>query len=323
MPASVRPRPRRSHGPARIVVLGDLVVDVVLRPDRPLEHGTDVPGRVFLAQGGSAATAARWLGRLGARSSLIARGRSGRRRPGARRRDPRRRRHAARRPRRRRADGQDRRHRHARRRALVRHRPRRRAPAPAGRPQAGWFARADALHLPVYSLLDEPLGLRRPPGDRAGPRARAPRSASTSPRSARCSPAAAERARALIDATSRRTSCSRPPRRRRRCSAGTPSRACSTSRTIAVVKRGRQGRHGPRPRGRRRALRFEVATEHDRRRPTRPAPATRSMPASSSAGSRPAPPAGRSRRHSSGPPSPVIGRPREQLTTPRAELPIA
>src|SRR6186713_2323827 len=69
-----RPR-RRSRpsgaSPARIVVLGDLMLDVVLAPAVVLESGTDVPGRVALVQGGSAATTARWLGRLGARSSLI------------------------------------------------------------------------------------------------------------------------------------------------------------------------------------------------------------------------------------------------------------
>ncbi len=54
------------------MVLGDLMVDVVLAPARALELGTDVPGRVMLAQGGSAANTARWLARLGARSSLIA-----------------------------------------------------------------------------------------------------------------------------------------------------------------------------------------------------------------------------------------------------------
>jgi len=48
------------------------MLDVVLAPARPLESGTDVPGRVALVQGGSAANTARWLGRLGARSSLIA-----------------------------------------------------------------------------------------------------------------------------------------------------------------------------------------------------------------------------------------------------------
>src|SRR4249920_3909508 len=74
------PRPRRPARPgrparssqARIVVLGDLMLDVVLAPGEPLRSGTDVPGRVSLVQGGSAATTARWLGRLGARTTLIA-----------------------------------------------------------------------------------------------------------------------------------------------------------------------------------------------------------------------------------------------------------
>jgi ribokinase len=55
----------------RVVVLGDLMVDVVLAPARALAVGTDVPGRVMLRQGGSAANAARWLARLGARSTLV------------------------------------------------------------------------------------------------------------------------------------------------------------------------------------------------------------------------------------------------------------
>jgi len=53
------------------VVLGDLVLDVVIAPGRPLEPGTDVPGRVAFVQGGSAANAARWLARLGANTTLI------------------------------------------------------------------------------------------------------------------------------------------------------------------------------------------------------------------------------------------------------------
>jgi ribokinase len=53
------------------VVLGDLMVDVVLAPVRPLETGTDVPGRVMLRQGGSAASTARWLARLAVRTTLI------------------------------------------------------------------------------------------------------------------------------------------------------------------------------------------------------------------------------------------------------------
>ncbi len=57
--------------PPRVVVLGDLMLDVVLAPARALAAGTDVPGRVALRQGGSAANTARWLGRLGARTTLV------------------------------------------------------------------------------------------------------------------------------------------------------------------------------------------------------------------------------------------------------------
>lgn len=57
--------------PARVLVLGDLVLDVVLRASQPVESGTDVPGRVEIRQGGSAANCARWLARLGARSQLV------------------------------------------------------------------------------------------------------------------------------------------------------------------------------------------------------------------------------------------------------------
>ena len=141
-----------------MVVVGDLVVDVMLLPARDLERGTDVPGRVRLRQGGSATTTARWLGRLGARSSLVC------------------------------AVGRD-----AIGRSLVavvandrvHVRAVRVAGAPTGRigvlvepggersfvqdrgaalrlrPEdlkPEWFSGADAVHLPAYSLLDQPLG---------------------------------------------------------------------------------------------------------------------------------------------------------------------
>ena len=134
------------------------MLDVVLVPDRPLETGTDVPGRVVLVQGGSAANTARWLARLGARATLIS----------AVGRDP---------------EG----------RALVDMvrgdgvtvRVARIAGARTGRIgvlvepggersfvadrgaadslepadlQPAWFASTDLLHLPAYSLLTEPLG---------------------------------------------------------------------------------------------------------------------------------------------------------------------
>lgn len=55
----------------RVLVLGDLVLDVVLAPERGIEIGTDVPGTVGIRQGGSAANTARWLSRLGVDTQLI------------------------------------------------------------------------------------------------------------------------------------------------------------------------------------------------------------------------------------------------------------
>ncbi len=169
MPSLPRPRrlaPRRARTAARgaprppiVVVVGDLVLDVVLAPDRGVERGTDVLGRVVMRQGGSASNAARWLGRLGMRPALVC------------------------------AVGRD-----ATGRALVADmagdgvdvKAVRVAGAPTGRigvlvepggersfvTERGaalrlrpedlrpeWFAGAAAVHLPAYSLLDQPLGL--------------------------------------------------------------------------------------------------------------------------------------------------------------------
>jgi sugar/nucleoside kinase (ribokinase family) len=65
-------RPSRTARRPTVVVLGDLVLDVVIAPTRPLQASSDVPGRVMLVQGGSAANTARWVARLGARGVLIA-----------------------------------------------------------------------------------------------------------------------------------------------------------------------------------------------------------------------------------------------------------
>lgn len=62
--------PERVHRPL-VVVIGDLIVDIVMAPETELLTGTDVRGRVMLRQGGSATTTARWLGRGGARVALI------------------------------------------------------------------------------------------------------------------------------------------------------------------------------------------------------------------------------------------------------------
>jgi len=142
-----------------VIVLGDLALDVVLAPREVLAHGTDVPGTVSLRQGGSAASTARWLARLGVATTLVC------------------------------AVGRD-----APGRALVtaladdgvvvraaRSAVSRTArigmivePATGERSfvadrgaadllavadlRAGWFARAAVLHMPAYSLLGSPLG---------------------------------------------------------------------------------------------------------------------------------------------------------------------
>jgi sugar/nucleoside kinase (ribokinase family) len=141
-----------------VVVLGDLVLDVALAPSRPLEAGSDVLGRVALLQGGSAANTARWVGRLGARASLIAavgRDATGRALVRAIRSDgvtPHVSRIAGARtgrigvlvsP-----DGE---------RSFVQDRGAAELLTP-GELRAAWFAGADAIHLPIYSLLGGPLG---------------------------------------------------------------------------------------------------------------------------------------------------------------------
>jgi len=141
-----------------VLVLGDLVLDVVMQASAPIESGTDVPGRVEIRQGGSAANVARWLARLGIRSQLVcAIGRDGAgrslvaqlRRDGVNVRAIR-------------VAG----HRTGRIGVLV---------APSGERsfvadrraatrmeakdlKGEWFDNIDLIHLPAYSLLVEPLG---------------------------------------------------------------------------------------------------------------------------------------------------------------------
>ena len=55
----------------RLVALGDLLLDVVVSPDRPVEHGTDVPGSVAFRRGGSAANTTATFAHLGGAASLI------------------------------------------------------------------------------------------------------------------------------------------------------------------------------------------------------------------------------------------------------------
>ena len=140
------------------------MLDAVLLPERSMVRGTDVPGRVMLRQGGSAANAARWLGRLGARVQLICavgRDGAGRALVAAVRRD-----------------GVVVRGARVRRLATgrigvvvssvadVAGRAERSFVADRGAADAltasdlrsAWFRGVDVLHLPAYSLIGEPLG---------------------------------------------------------------------------------------------------------------------------------------------------------------------
>ncbi|MBA2275137.1 MAG: carbohydrate kinase family protein [Chloroflexi bacterium] len=62
---------RRAAVVPRLVVLGDVVLDIVARSDGPLEPASDVPGTVRFRAGGSAANTARAFAGLGGRSTFI------------------------------------------------------------------------------------------------------------------------------------------------------------------------------------------------------------------------------------------------------------
>jgi sugar/nucleoside kinase (ribokinase family) len=57
----------------RIVVLGDLNVDIVAVQETSLAHGSDTPARVSLHAGGGGANVAAWLAKLGVDVTLIGR----------------------------------------------------------------------------------------------------------------------------------------------------------------------------------------------------------------------------------------------------------
>lgn len=66
--------PRVGRFPAaRVVVVGDVAVDVLVRPSRPAVPGADVPARIRTTAGGAGANTAAWLAHLGADVTLVAR----------------------------------------------------------------------------------------------------------------------------------------------------------------------------------------------------------------------------------------------------------
>lgn len=57
----------------RVVVVGDVMVDVVARLERPIARGSDAPARISFRGGGSAANVAAWLAVAGASPVLVGR----------------------------------------------------------------------------------------------------------------------------------------------------------------------------------------------------------------------------------------------------------
>jgi sugar/nucleoside kinase (ribokinase family) len=55
-----------------VVVIGDLLVDVIARPEGPLRVGSDTAASVRLGGGGSAANTACWIAATGGRATLLA-----------------------------------------------------------------------------------------------------------------------------------------------------------------------------------------------------------------------------------------------------------
>jgi ribokinase len=58
---------------SRIVVLGDVMVDVVARLGSPIARGSDAPAQISLGGGGSAANVAAWLAAAGVSPTLVGR----------------------------------------------------------------------------------------------------------------------------------------------------------------------------------------------------------------------------------------------------------
>ena len=66
-----RPRPGCDHAAVRICTLGDLLLDVIVRLDRPFTRGDDAPATIRTRPGGQAVNVAAWAAALGAEARFI------------------------------------------------------------------------------------------------------------------------------------------------------------------------------------------------------------------------------------------------------------
>jgi sugar/nucleoside kinase (ribokinase family) len=59
--------------PDRVAIIGDIIRDIVVSPEGPIQQDTDTPAKIDIHFGGSAANSAVWLGYLGASVSFAGR----------------------------------------------------------------------------------------------------------------------------------------------------------------------------------------------------------------------------------------------------------
>jgi sugar/nucleoside kinase (ribokinase family) len=70
-PASATSRTWGAGEPPSICAIGDLILDVIVLPERPLAPDADTPATIRFTAGGQAANVAAWAAALGARARLI------------------------------------------------------------------------------------------------------------------------------------------------------------------------------------------------------------------------------------------------------------
>ena len=63
----------RAPRPGRVLVVGDVMTDIIVRPEGPLARGSDRRAAITVAPGGSAANQAAWLAHFGVSVDLVAR----------------------------------------------------------------------------------------------------------------------------------------------------------------------------------------------------------------------------------------------------------
>lgn len=73
VPGAPDPGQPQDAGRPRVLVVGDVIDDLLVRPHRPIRPATDTPATITPSPGGSGANAAVWLARAGVRVRFVGR----------------------------------------------------------------------------------------------------------------------------------------------------------------------------------------------------------------------------------------------------------